>query len=382
VQSKRDMEGKQIAIVGASIGGLAAANVLTQLGASVTVLEQYESRFEDRGGGMNADVPLYQSIRQSDQLPLHNMPQGVHLLATIRPDSGITTVLYGDAWRYLYEGLPDGVVKFGVQVDYISDPDTERPGLIIGDVLHAFDLIVLADGGWSQLRRYVTTAEPVYSGRVVWRTSLDLAELPEFSAWGVQPRVNGSEVNAVVYGVRSPTDEITGVMINSGVGCPQEMRDPCPRANRQIAEEQKRSDCERFVGDMEELFGKDSEMALMLRSAMAKGRMSCHPTWEFAAPRMTANRLVLLGDCAHMGSPGTGSGAKMALRDADTLRSSLLKHSELSNALNEYNEVVLQRAVKLLTMSQAVPAEWGNADLEKYATDKLSSEREDGQSPT
>ena len=41
--------GMKIAIVGGSLGGLATANVMNRLGATVTVFEKGEGTFEKRG---------------------------------------------------------------------------------------------------------------------------------------------------------------------------------------------------------------------------------------------------------------------------------------------------------------------------------------------
>jgi ribulose 1,5-bisphosphate synthetase/thiazole synthase len=47
-----------IGIVGASIAGLSAANMLHNQGAKVTVYEKYHTTMEKKGGGMGSDLHL------------------------------------------------------------------------------------------------------------------------------------------------------------------------------------------------------------------------------------------------------------------------------------------------------------------------------------
>ena len=67
--------------------GLAAANVLSFLGAVVTVFEKHDENFALKGGGLGADLDVLQDIRQSDAAPLR-----------LR-DGGPGTYFYGDLWK-------------------------------------------------------------------------------------------------------------------------------------------------------------------------------------------------------------------------------------------------------------------------------------------
>ena len=88
---------------------------------------------------------------------------------------------YGDLWQYLYDGLPGGAVRFGRTIESLGDDPTRRP-TIDGTV---YDLVVLADGGWSGLRPHVTSTQPHYTGYVVWRGLVDAAAVPRYNTFGV-----------------------------------------------------------------------------------------------------------------------------------------------------------------------------------------------------
>merc|ERR1711998_88729 len=107
--------GMDVAIVGGSLGGLAAANVLHRLGASVTVFEKSLSTMEDRGACLGfVDIQLWERIRGERM----TWPDGTDVTRTPPPDgrqsfSNQGSFYYGDMWQYLYSGLPANCVKFG-----------------------------------------------------------------------------------------------------------------------------------------------------------------------------------------------------------------------------------------------------------------------------
>ena len=131
------VEGMRAAVVGASLAGLSAANVLVRLGMKEDVLEAFETTFHHRGGALgHVDVGLVRSI----------LGGGSHSkLRTVRGHGHY----YGDLWETLYDALPAGTVKFGEDVQVIDEAETKRPK--INGV--AYDLIVGADGGKSTTRR-------------------------------------------------------------------------------------------------------------------------------------------------------------------------------------------------------------------------------------
>lgn len=71
--------------------------------------EKYHSTMENKGGGMGSDIYLLQNIRNSKQKPR-------------------STSFYGDVWDYLYQGLPQGSVLFGQNIQGIGD--VNRPQII------------------------------------------------------------------------------------------------------------------------------------------------------------------------------------------------------------------------------------------------------------
>ena len=82
---------------------------------------------------------------------------------------------YGDLWRFLYEGLPEDCVKFN-QIIHDLGVDPMKP--TIND--QVFDAVIVADGGFSSLRKYVTgdDKQPEYAGHMIYRARLAVEDYP------------------------------------------------------------------------------------------------------------------------------------------------------------------------------------------------------------
>ena len=71
-------------------------------------------------------------------------------------------------------------MKWGVRVADLG----EEPSIPVVMGSH-YDLVVIADGGWSELRtRYFISARPEYAGYVAWRFRVSAADVQGFQAFG------------------------------------------------------------------------------------------------------------------------------------------------------------------------------------------------------
>ena len=400
------LQGQRAAVIGGSLGGLAAANILLQLGATVTVFEQHAKGFEQRGGGLGVSIPLFQDIRLTSVEVPRVLRGGGHF--------------YGDAWQFLCDGLPAGTVQYGVTITNIyesgsNQPELEivRPGSNSGTndkeddadssivSRKVFDVVVLADGGWSELRKYVLSPNdaensndvdedkdgddtrnrnrPDYAGYVLWRGLVETSKLPpSFDAWG---GFRNGKFTSISYPIRCPKEgEESYANCGIYIAMPEEeVERPQSRANRMLGEaarvpqEDTRLDAPVAQGGkippwflplIRQLFGGVEDGIVDLYEACARhGKLNPHPVWEFMAPKVVRGRMVLLGDSAHMASPNTGAGAHTALLDARALRDAFLqahryapneKDRMIDLSLRIYNEDAVARAAELLKASKRV----------------------------
>lgn len=330
----------KVAIVGASIGGLASAIALRKLGASVAVFERNSGTFSERGGALWVDVPMWEALR------------GAKMIRRGQPAARSQgSFFYGDVWNFLYSGLPKGIVRFEHPVVDLGD-DVDRPR--IDDV--SYDLVILADGGWSKLRACVTRTQPEYSGYNVWRGAVDAAEVCGFDTFGM-PK-NG---NCVTLTLPMCKDDGTDVLVGGlFVATPEdEIARPEEGANRHLGADA-HAVPEWFLPFYRKQFGKQSGGALvrLFEAIVAKGELRPHPQYDYAADRVHAGRVVLVGDAAHLASPALAAGANTAVRDALALYEAFSAGHTVEEALTSYSHGALRRARELFMGSLAVRREF------------------------
>jgi 2-polyprenyl-6-methoxyphenol hydroxylase-like FAD-dependent oxidoreductase len=330
----------QIAIVGGSLAGLGAANVLLRLGYSVKVFEKFSTTFEDRGSSLGyVDVPRWEYLRGAPMIRYGqraNRAQGAYF--------------YGDLWKFLYDGLPEGTVRFGYTVNDLGT-DNMRP-TIDGKV---YDMVVIADGGFSSLRRYVngSVKQPEYAGHLIFRAKLALDDFPGFGAEGIYENgrcfaiaLNVARCNGTKY-----------IMGGVAMGAPEsEIVRPTDGANRQDME-QGQAMPDWFLPYVRRKFRHHGGGQLLrwLELAAVKGKITPQPLFEFMADEVSAGRIVMIGDAAHMASPRTAAGAHTGILDALGLLEafSANKHN-IDDAIRAYAVGGRQRARDLYLRSKEV----------------------------
>jgi 2-polyprenyl-6-methoxyphenol hydroxylase-like FAD-dependent oxidoreductase len=322
----------KVAIVGSSIGGLSAANVLSRLGFEVTVFEGFSEGFQNRGGALGSvNIQLLQTI----------LPTG-----TIQKRIRNHGHFYGDLWKYLYEGLPKYSVQFGNDIQEIHNPESLKPIVEIQGKLQEFDLIIGADGGKSTIRKYVTDATPQYAGYTLWRTLLSTDKI------GHPP--NGSKT---INGIRYETlgFPFIGANQESLWNCGVYMAMPeseveKPTRNRQVSTQNFKKIPDWFLPFIDHLFDKPT--LKFWKTAVQHGKVSPHPVWEFVTEKVVQNRILLLGDAAHMASPRTGAGAYAAMVDAVVLETAFKQGKNIDESLKLYNKNTVDRGRELYNHSR------------------------------
>ena len=298
-------------VVGAGIGGLAAAIGLQRLGVDVTVFERYQrptvggSGLSLFGNGLAALQVLGLSgpARQIGAVPGalgvdtpagQRRPDGrwlVRVPAAVKKT--VAVVQRADLHRILIDALAPGTVRTGQPVDGVSADG--RSVLLSGGNTETFDFVVAADGIRSRVRREWPDDPGVrYAGYRAWRgvtgSAVDVSTgsgetVGRGLRFGIAPLVDGRVYWFAV--VSQPIDE--------------------------PAEDGPQPVLERFAGwhrPIEELI-----------NATPPEDIHALPIQELAGrlPSFRRGRCVLLGDAAHAMTPNLGQGGNQAMEDAATL---------------------------------------------------------------
>ena len=334
------------------------------------MFEKQTSTMERRGACLGfVDVDLWERIRgkamaRHDGRPVTRDPP---------PDGRQSfenqgSFYYGDMWAFLFSGLPGGCVRFGRTVETLGDAG--KPS-IDGET---FDVAIIADGGWSSLRGKYFEGEqqPEYSGyQIFWGR----AEVADCGADIMRSFDGRTELIGPYATVTLPVPHFDGqrqYMAAWFVPTPEaEIKLPGSGDNRQIEQVSGNGNAPSwFLPFVKALFGRRSE-AIRRRSPGTDGRSAadeivhfaeaCHnkgkitasPVFEFGASRTVNQRVVLMGDAAHMASPFTAAGAHTAMLDALGLLKALASEASVDAALRVYDAGGSARVRSLLRQSRA-----------------------------
>lgn len=336
----------RVAVVGASLGGLSVANVFHRLGATVSVFESSPASFEQRGACLGfVDVDLWQHIRGTQ------MTRG-----GVQASRSQGAFFYGDLWQFLYSGLPEGSVTFNHTVHDLGE-DAAHP-TINGEV---YDLAVIADGGWSQLRRYVAgDVEPEYAGFVVGRARVDAVDLPGFDSSGDHEPGFYHQKNGIYDTMILPMPTDDGRKLYNGgifIAMPEdEVRRPDRGASRHASNPVSEGTPEWFLPFVRRTFGRHAggEIVRFFEAADRRGKITLQPQYEFAAEKTVKGRIVMVGDAAHMAHPRTAAGAHTAVLDAHGLMEAFdaARLGDIDGALRAYDRDAVLRAKALYRRSR------------------------------
>lgn len=87
----------------------------------------------------------------------------------------------------------------------------------------------------------------------------------------------------------------------------------------------------------------------MIHYMIQDGDIKPHPQYEFGATKIRQDRILLVGDAAHMASPRTAVGAHTAILDALALKEVLQVVKKQNKGNGDDHEEVLETALQLYT---------------------------------
>jgi 6-hydroxynicotinate 3-monooxygenase len=311
----------RIAIIGAGLGGCAAATLLHQLGFNVRLYEQAPA-FSRLGAGIHLGPNLMHVMRRvgiEDQLVASGCEpdfwysrdgRTAELMAKVPLDDSrerygapYLTIHRGDFAQLLADAVPAGVLQYGKRLQKVEDTGDEVHLAFADGTTATADLVVGADGVNSLIRESLLGPElPKHTGyaahRAVFRTPSQALELPfdMCTKWWAEDR------HMMVYYVTSRMDEIYFV-----TGVPGGENWDINQRFETSSKEELRATFAGWHPTVQALIEGAEEITfwpLLERDPL--------PLWS-------RGRMVLLGDACHPMKPHMGQGAAMAIEDAGML---------------------------------------------------------------
>jgi salicylate hydroxylase/6-hydroxynicotinate 3-monooxygenase len=313
----------RIAIVGAGIGGLAAAVLLRRARHDVRVYEQ-APRFARVGAGIQMAPNAVKVLRLLGvEERLRKTAFRPELALSREWDTGAVTselklgreveVKFGAPYLFLHRAdlhaaiesvVPPGVVHFGTKLVAL-DQSAAKAALAFADGTRVeADAVIGADGVHSFVREKLLGAEsPRFTGRVAYRTTYEAARLGATRPAPARTKWWGPDRHVVIYYVTAARDEIYFV---TSVPEKAEWMTPESWSAR---------------GDLGELraayAGFHPEVQAVLEAAPEVYKWALFE--RDPLPHWHEGRVVLLGDACHPMTPYMAQGAASALEDAAVL---------------------------------------------------------------
>lgn len=344
--------GPHIAIIGAGPGGLTLARILHLHGMEAVVFErEAHAAVRSQGGTLDMHpgtgqfaiktaglVPEFEHIaRYDDQGSRLLDKHGVMVFEETGGGEGDRPEVDRMQLRQmLLDSLPTGLIRWGHRLLAVTPESDRTCSLQIENRgSERFDLVVGADGAWSQVRPVLSKARPQYSG--VMFVELNLPDVdrqhPE-----VAEMVGHGKMFALGEGkgLLAQRNANAHVQAYAGLRMPE---DWIAQGGLDLAstEATKRSLAKNFAGWSERL------LELIYRS---DERIAPRPLYALPVDHRWESRegVTLLGDAAHVMSPFSGEGANLAMRDAADLALLLVKERDWKAAMPEFEAKMCGRA--------------------------------------
>ncbi len=373
--SRSDVEpgpSHKVLIAGGGITGLATALALHQQGHDVTVFESVEQPRE-LGVGINL---LPHSVRVLHDLGLQDALEDISVLTRRLSFYSEDGVKIWEEDRGLHAGNPwpqyslhRGRLQMLLWRAALNELGPER--LLTGHHLAAFDqdanevraafinrssgktvgtyaadVLVAADGLHSAARKFFNPDEgpPVYSGLMLWRGAIETEPFLDGESMFM---AGHDEAKAVVYPIGGPEHRQGRSLVNWIAERPVDFDVNSADWNREASPEAFSEYFEDWRWDwidLPELFAKTPvcyEFPMSDRDPLDR--------WSYG-------RVTLLGDAAHAMRPNGSNGASQGILDCEAISQALSTESDVTVALERYQEERLERtAVLTLANRQSGP---------------------------
>jgi 2-polyprenyl-6-methoxyphenol hydroxylase-like FAD-dependent oxidoreductase len=344
-------------VIGGSLGGLIAAQLLRATGWDVAVFERNAEELASRGVGLGTHPQLIAILKRAgvdfDESMGITPPRAVCLdgRGKIMIELPMTRTLSGWSrlYRALLDGLPAQAYRLGKRLTRVAQDADGVIAMFADGTSERGDLLVGADGTRSTVRaQFLPDIQPVYAGYVAWRATLDEADVPaelwrevvelyafclpegeQLISYAVPGRDNDTAVGRRAYNIvwYRPVDRDTLADIcTDAEGRHHAAGIPPPLIRPDVIAKVKADARAIIAPQIAEIFARTAPFF--------------QPIYDLMSPQLVFGRVVLAGDAAFVARPHAGAGTTKAALDAACLADSIREAgADLDLGLQRYQRM-------------------------------------------
>jgi 2-polyprenyl-6-methoxyphenol hydroxylase-like FAD-dependent oxidoreductase len=344
-------------IIGGSLGGLFAGNLLRSIGWDVTVFERTPGDLSGRGAGLGSRAELFSVLRRIGIVLDDDIGVEVRSRIALDADGAIickvpvsdVATAWDTIYRVLSRALPVACYRTGMELVSFEQRGNHVSAVFADGSTAEGDLLVGADGMRSTVRKQLLPSlEPDYAGYVAWRSAVTEDQVPSIFRELVLNHMNfcfpDGELALSVPMSRMvdsaapprrrcqfswfrPVDFATGMpeLCTDATGRVHGASIPPPLIRQELLDELKRQ--------------ASTMLAPQIASLIAAAKQPIlQPIFELESSQLVFGRVVLLGDAAFAARPHVGTGVTKAALDAQCLADTLWRAGkDLDAALHHYD---------------------------------------------
>jgi 2-polyprenyl-6-methoxyphenol hydroxylase-like FAD-dependent oxidoreductase len=328
-------------IIGGSVGGLFAANMLRSIGWDAQVFERNGEELTGRGAGISTHPQLHEVTKRLGIPFDDSMGIAIDNVIFLAKDGSTIeerpTVRLMSSWGRVHaslrERLPAGSYHLGKSLARVEQDAGSVTAMFTDGTRERGDLLIGADGGRSTVReQFLPGQQPQYAGYVAWRAMLDEREVPPaihaqlfenytyclppgelFLAYPVPGRNNETEPGKRAYNIvwyRPTTPEQLADFCTDAGGKSHGSSIPPPLIRPDVVAWSKAKARALVAPQVAEIFERDP-------------RPFFQAIFDFISPQTVFGRVALLGDAAYLARPHPGAGTTKCAMDAEHLADSI-----------------------------------------------------------